>query len=139
MSDNSLWGDLSDLALERTPFLVLQEQASFLQKATNEILAGRAHRAMTGVDRTGGGARTVNASLQVVAPALHNYFVEILEMSYDASLLYPVRVKDALSGQTRQVFSEIELKELLSEILTSDRVRTILANLITESQFSQRA
>lgn len=133
MSDNSLWGDLSDLALERTPFLVLQEQASFLQKATNEILVGKTRRAMTGVDRT------VNASLQVVAPALQHYYVEILEMYYDASLLYPVRVKDAFSGQTRQVFSEDELKELLRDILTSDRVRTILANLITESQFSQRA
>lgn len=139
MSDNSLWGDLSDLALERTPFLVLQEQASFLQKATNEILAGRARREMTGVDRTGGGARTVIASLQVVAPALQHYYVEILEMYYDASLLYPVRVKDAFSGKTRQVFSENELKELLKEILTSDRVRTILANLISESLFSQKA
>ena len=133
MSDNSLWGDLSDLAPERTPFLVLQEQANYLQKATNEILVGRTRRAMTGVDRT------VNASLQVVAPALQHYYVEILEMYYDASLLYPVRVKDAFSGKTRGVFSEDELKELLSEILTSDRVRTILANLISESQFSQRA
>ena len=133
MSDNSLWGDLSDLAPERTPFLVLQEQANLLQKATNEILVGRARREMRG------GARTVNASLQVVAPALQHYYVEILQMSYDASVLYPVRVQDAFSGEPREVFSEDELKELLSEILTSDRVRTILANLITESQFSQKA
>ena len=133
MSDNSLWGDLSDLAPERTPFLVLQEQANLLQGATNEILVGRTRREMKGI------AKTVNASLQIVAPALQQYHFEILEMSYDVSTLYPVRVKDAFSGEPRSAFSEDELKEQLSEILTSAEVRTILANLISESLFSQRA
>ena len=131
MSDNSLWGDLSELAPERTPFLVLQEQAGLLQGATNEVLVGRAHRKMIG--------RTVEASLQVVAPVLQRYYVEILELSYDASMLYPVQVRASLSGGTLDAFSEDELKEFLRAILTSDQVRTILANLISESQFSQKA
>ncbi|MCY3710920.1 MAG: hypothetical protein OXG26_18665 [Caldilineaceae bacterium] len=138
MSDNSLWGDLSDLAPERTPFLVLQEQANYLQGATNEILAGRVRREMTGIAREGG-ARRVHASLQVVAPALQHYYVELLQLSYDASVLYPVHVRDSFSGEALDVFSEDELRELLRGILTSDAVRTILANLISESQFSQKA
>ncbi len=139
MSDNSLWGDLSKLAPERTPFLVLQEQANYLQGATNEILLGRAHREMTGVARIGGGARRVNASLQVVAPALQHYYVELIQLSYDASLLYPVELKNILSDEAIAVCSEDRLKEALKEILASHTVRTILANLISESQFSQKA
>lgn len=138
MSDKSLWGDLSELAPERTPFLVLQEQANYLQGATNEVLIGRARREMRGVARTGG-AREVSASLQVVAPALQHYHLDILELSYDASSLYPVQVKDFLSDIATAVLSEEDLKELLREILTSDHVRTILANLISESQFSQKS
>ena len=131
VSDKSLWGDLSELALERTPFLILQEQADLLQGATNEILAGRVRREMTG--------RTVEAPLYVVAPALQHYHVEILEISYDASIVYPVQVRASLSGETLDVSSEDHLKEVLGEILTSDQVRTILANLISESQYSQKA
>ena len=134
MSDNSLWGDLSDLAPERTPFLILQEQAGLLQGATNEILVGSVRREMTGVV-----SRRVNASLQVVAPALQQYRIEILDLSYEASKLYPVRIRDYLSDEKKVVFSEDELKEALREILTSDQVRTILANLISESQYSPKA
>ena len=131
VSDKSLWGDLSELALERTPFLILQEQADLLQGATNEILAGKAHRQMTG--------RTVKAILYIVAPALQHYHVDILALSYDASIVYPVQVRASLSGETLDVSSENELKELLRDILTSDQVRNILANLISESQYSQKA
>jgi len=132
VSDKSLWGDLSELAPERTPFLLLQEQANYLQGATNEILEGRAQRQMSTV------GKKVNATLDVVAPALQRYYIAILGLTYDASMLYPVDVEDFLSGVVRAASSEDELKKLLREILTSDDVRTILANLIAESQFSQR-
>lgn len=133
MSDNSLWGDLSELAPERTPFLVLQEQANLLQGATNEILVGRANRRLATIPKR------VKASLQVIAPVLRNYYVEILEISYDAGTLYPVHVRDSVSDEAQDVVSEDDLKEALKAILTSEAVRSILANLISESQFTQKA
>lgn len=133
MSEDSLWGDLSDLAPERTPYLVLQEQANLLQRATNEILVGRVRREMKGI------AKRVTAALQIVAPALQRYYVELLEISYDASILYPVQVRDYYSDNVHHVTSEQELREVLKAILTSEAVRTILANMISESQFSQKA
>ncbi len=132
MSENSLWGDLSDLTPGRTPFIVMQEQASFLKAATDGLLIGRASRELEIV------GDKVRVSMDVVAPALENYFIEILEISYDASRLYPVRVRSSISRISRLVSSESELKEVLSEILTSDEVRTVIGNLISESQFSRR-
>ena len=130
VSDNSLWGDLSSLAPERTPSLVLGEQASLLQGATNEILLGRTHR---NVLRAGS---LVVVALQVIAPALQQYSVEILQLSYKASMPYPVSVRDVFSDSDGTAESEHELRDMLRQILTSDEVRTILASLIAESQLS---
>lgn len=128
MLDNSLWGDLSELSPERTPSLILQEQANFLRGATRDLLIGNVRRHISGT------GSTISASLRIVAPALQNYSLEILELSYDASMLYPVRIRNLFSDNPGMASSEDELKEELGKILTSDQVRTVIANLIAESQ-----
>ena len=128
MSENSLWGDLSKLSPERTPSLILQEQANLLRGATSDLLLGRVHRQVLG------SGRTISTSLRVVAPVLQNYSLEILELSYDTSMLYPVSVISNFSDTARIASSEDELRKELGRILTSDQVRTVLTNLIAESQ-----
>lgn len=132
MSDNSLWGDLSRLVPARTPSLVLQEQANLLQNATNEILVGRAKRLITG------DGSYVHAFLEIVAPALRDYSIEILRLTYDASTLYPVSVISRLLDKSEAAVSEEELRDLLREFLTSHEIRTIISSLIAESQLSGR-
>ena len=74
--------------------------------------------------------------MEVVASALQNYSFEILRLSYDASMIYPVTIRDFYSGTVTRVSSEDEFKEELQAILSSNAVRTVLANLISESQLS---
>lgn len=133
MSENSLWGDLSNIVPERTPSHVLEEQATFLQGETNKILRGRTVRT---VEQSGTG---IIASLEVVAPSLNNYSIEVVTLSYTITSVYPVRVRDRISEKLSRASTEDELRGALKKVLTSEAVRSLLASLIAESQYSRKA
>jgi len=130
VSEDSYWGDLSEIVPEESPFLLLQRQADLLKNATSGLLEGKARRRFSSI------GRPIEASMEVVASALQNYSFEILRLSYDASRIYPVVIRDFYSGTVTRVSSEDEFKEELQAILSSKEVRTVLANLISESQLS---
>lgn len=82
MTEN-LWGDFSQVPIERTPVVVLREQAELLSAATGEILNGSVLRASSE------GGSSFGSSLYIVAPALGNYRYYILRILYGPEP-YPV-------------------------------------------------
>lgn len=131
MTEESFWGDLSNLAPQETPFILLQRQADFLRSATLGVLEGRATRRYSSV------GRPVEASLHVIAPALQNYSVEILQVRYDASRIYPISMRDFYSERFYAATSESDFEEKLRTVLTSEQVKSVIGNLIAESQLSR--
>ena len=83
MSPKNLWGKLPDSSDVKPPITILREQATALKSATNGVLLGDV-RALT----AGGNFRAV---LYVVAPALNNYRLEILEIEHPVSF-YPISI-----------------------------------------------
>ena len=82
--------------------------------------------------------RTIFAYMEIVAPALRSYSIEILRLNYTASELYPVSVGSRVSDREGEASTEDELREELREILTSNEVRSIISSLIAESQLSRQ-
>ena len=131
MTEESFWGDFSNLAPQETPYILLQRQADFLRSATSGILEGRARRRYSSV------GRPIEASLHVIAPALQNYSVEILRVSYDASRIYPITMRDFYTERYYTAVNEYDFEEKLKVVLTSDQVKSVIGNLIAESQLSR--
>ncbi len=80
-----LWGEIPEPGKERTPFAILQEQASLLQEKTG-LLLGRVRRVREDSEH-------LCHMLEIVAPKLDNYAFGVVAISYDIDMLYPVRVE----------------------------------------------
>lgn len=128
MTAQNLWGDLGGLDNIRSPAVILQEQAALLGKLTNELLEGKVRRHSNPDDNR------FEILLYVAAPALGPYRIQILELSYSLEKTYPVMFRDSLDAKFLRVDDEVKLLEKLEELLSSERVRRVLATLISESK-----
>lgn len=120
MQSENLWGDLSDLALVRTPKSLLKEQGDYLTKATNGLLIGVVHEEST-VDNFW-------YDLNVKVPTLNNYVYTILSLRHGIEL-YPTNVMSRSLPEAEQCNDEEELKQIISKVLSSNDVRYVLSRL----------
>ena len=126
MSTKSLWGDLTDIEIVRTPKEVLNEQANALTEATKGVLVGSVT------------VREVPPKfiydLDVSVPALNNYTYTILTITHEITL-YPVRVTVAVTTRARfeTCENEEEFVHFLENLLSSKDVRFILSRLLSQA------
>ena len=130
MTEQNLWGDLTEIDIVRTPAMILQEQAALLGQLTNEVLNGLVRRDSLVPENK------FNMALYIVAPALRRYRFKVLELSYRVDEAYPVVVRDSIGGYKVEVHDEAELIEILKALLTSESVKRVISTLISESQMS---
>ena len=130
MTEQNLWGDLTEIDIVRTPAMILQEQAALLGQLTNEVLNGLVRRDSLVPENK------FNMALYIVAPALSRYRFKVLELSYRVDEAYPVVVRDSIGGYKVEVHDEAELIEILKALLTSESVKRVISTLISESQMS---
>jgi hypothetical protein len=71
MTGENLWKIPANTSTERTPYVILSEQAPFLAKMTNELIRAHLKRRVTS-------GNYVSTDLIVVAPALGSYRVTVL-------------------------------------------------------------
>jgi len=128
-SQKSLWGDLSQPEIVRTPFTILKEQAAILSKATNGLLVGDVARSQSP------GQQNVLSILvlRVIAPSLDDYRYSILEVCHDITL-YPLELRDFSGNETysKQCDSEEAFEQALGEILSSPPVRKVISALLSD-------
>jgi hypothetical protein len=128
MSTENLWGTLPDPANVRTPLQILRVQSVALTDMTKGVLQGVIHPRSTYSGHFG-------YSLAILAPALNGYQIVVLGISY-AVQIYPVSVFDEMaaigSGEIKCA-SEEQFIDCLRGILTSSKVRGIIAALLTQS------
>ncbi len=133
MTTKSLWGDIDVGAAPPSPVVILQGQGSKLQEITSGLLTANVERSQSGT--------RFNATLEVVAPYLYNYRLEVLEISYPPEV-FPVTVRDLVSDKTRTsggisyqlCDTEEQFLLLLGEILGASKLLRILAALVSHSQ-----
>jgi hypothetical protein len=128
-SQKSLWGDLSQPEIVRTPFTILKEQAGILSEATSGLLIGDVYRAQIEEPKS-----VVNVLvLRVIAPSLDNYHYSILEVNHDITL-YPLEVRGLVGNGTysKQCGSEEAFEQALGEILSSPAVRKVISALLSD-------
>lgn len=139
MSAKSMWTIPTQPAV-RTPAMIMSEQAQLLASQTNGILQARVLpkaliRLPQAVLRSTSFSRLAGwraFELRVAAPAL-GYEVEVATVFQDQGV-FPVVVHAQLTDQIIDCRTDQEFETALGEVLSSDRVTTMLAALMAESQ-----
>jgi len=126
MTSDNLWGELPNIENISTPISILKKQAVFLGKMTNRILEGK-------IDTGGQSAAGIKADLDIIAPALDNYYITILTISHGIAL-YPVDITDHVNQKALVTVDEKDFIETLKSILGSDKVKQVIASLLINSK-----
>ena len=126
MTVKNLWKIPESTTTERTPYVILSEQAPFLAKMTNELIRAHVKRRVTS-------GIYVSTDLIVVAPALGSYRVTVLNVRHELVTPFPARVRSSVSNTSIEVFSESEFISTIKMILESHEIQQILNSLIRES------
>jgi hypothetical protein len=124
MADD-LWGELPKPSELKSPRVLLEEQATFLGRKTNQFLQARVLPVGNKVNKR------FSYDLEIVVPALDDYFYSVFRVTYDVGL-YPVACEDMAAGRTWTAHSETELLERISETLRSPKVQNVISALLAE-------
>lgn len=126
MTVESIWKIPDNISIERTPYVVLSEQAPLLAKLTNEMVRALVSRRITADN-------SVSISLAIEAPALGSYRVQVLNIRHELISPFPSRVRSSIDGTGEVVDSEHELLTVVKAILESEEMQRMLGSLIRES------
>jgi hypothetical protein len=124
MSIESLWGEIPKADDIKTPIAILREQAAILGDATNNVLVAEVVPNKRG--------STMLAHLYIAAPALDNYRFLVLTVEHELEL-YPLSVEDETSLYDN-CKDETQYKAAVRAILSSDRLRRVIASLLAQSK-----
>ena len=130
MSDNkqgSFWGEISADSAERTPITVLNEQAAAISQLTNLHLKG----VVSSAEAASYQSFDFEASLDVLAPTLNNYRLEIVKIYFPLEF-FPLKLsvphtKNEYELRSLEAF-EPRLKRILQSDGVMERVRKLLAH-----------
>ncbi len=120
----SLWADLSELELVRSPRTVLLEQAQYLTQATKGMLVGTVQ---------GDASRTMNFhyTLDVKVPAINNYSVTVLGVNHDLNF-YPVQLLSNWTKTELMCPDEASFEREIASVLSSREVKGLLSRLLSQ-------
>lgn len=114
----SFWA-LPEAADIRTPLSILREQAAALTEGTRGVLVGMAEAKPIGQE--------LNVTLDVTVPGLNDYRYRIL--SYRQPIeMYPGQIV-VVDSEWHEIADEQSFVAEVKSVLSSDRVKTILASL----------
>ncbi|MEM9543420.1 MAG: hypothetical protein AAGA60_28495 [Cyanobacteria bacterium P01_E01_bin.42] len=133
----SLWGEIPTSENLRTPYTILQEQASILSESTQGLLLGEVvpmpytNRPYLSLSPN---QRQFYGVLRIKVPSLTNYTYSLLEVEYPIQT-YPIFVRN-LAGEDDKYECEDEegFKAAVKDILSSDEVRQVIAILLSQIQ-----
>ncbi len=126
MPSEDLWGDLPAASSVRLPSTILAEQASLLGSKTRNVLEGR-----VSVIRS---EDCLTHDLDIVVPALDNYVYTIASVRHGIEL-YPLTMTDVANGGYEIACADEEsFVERLRHVLTSEKVRRVIASLQAQAE-----
>ncbi|NEO88211.1 MAG: hypothetical protein F6J87_28730 [Spirulina sp. SIO3F2] len=122
----SLWGEIpAPEDLPDLPKTILREQAEILTEVTGGALIGE-------VSQRNQSSQTFSAALSIQVPSLDNYIFNVVSIAYPIHL-YPVTIQDQTGESQGHVCHTVEeYKEQLGLILSSERVKSVIAALLSQ-------
>ena len=124
----NLWGDLPIEEAIRTPYVILKEQASILNGATNGLLIGRVSKENSRYSSRD----DFSILLEITVPSMDNYSVSIVRIEYPITI-YPSRIYNlVIDTNSLECNTEEDLDRKLGEILSSSEVKRIISGLLSE-------
>lgn len=139
-----LWGDFPKTDTIQTPYTILKEQASLLDKKTNGLLIGEVKLSQSVEFETSLKVmfseenqqnQSLVAFLRIQAPSLNNYTYSVVRVQYPMPQLYPVSVKSlAVEDFQRECSSKEEFEQTLGAILSSNEVKRVILALLAQIQ-----
>jgi hypothetical protein len=129
MSDEEdFWPSDLGVATEVTPVTILKEQAARLGQRTKNFVEAKVF--------TVAKSQGFHHSLYLFVPTLSNYRFELLSV-YHLPSIYPIKIFDMTDDKQTEVSNLEEFKRKLREILSSDRVKRVVNNLMTYATTTQ--
>lgn len=142
-----LWPEIDvDQINERSPHLILKQQAEILTEKTSGIVEARVVSFDTEVVHADEKFMKIKGAeeyrffyvFNIVAPILGNYSQSLFVIAYPMEF-YPCIIADlfgtfATKGQSSTVVNEQGLMEILRQIFASERTQRILQSLISQSK-----
>ena len=134
-SKPDLWGDI-DLAADRTPVVILREQAALLGKKTKNVVEAKVTTAVSG--------KSVHHSFNLVVPAMDGYTYELFSIRHGVEAYYPVTVDEVntfgaivstqlgLGPIKRELADEAQFTAWLQEQLSSPKTKKIVGTLFSQ-------
>ena len=125
MTEKSMWGDLSNIAITRTPKTILQEQGNILGSSTKFVLRADVEQTVSSWEPS-----SIIASLSVYTPRLKGYVQNIVTVEHPIQF-YPLAMTDRVNAKSYTCTNEEEFVYTLEKILTSGKVREVLSALLS--------
>ncbi len=127
MAKVDLWGEGPTPTKVTTPYTILREQAQILSKKTGDLLQG----SVVGIPVAS--KEKFAYELRVVAPVLNGYTFTVLDVMYGPAP-FPVQIKAAWEDMYTICLEEDEFTLAVGGVLSSERMKEVLANLLSQSQ-----
>lgn len=123
MASKSLWADLTQVGIDRTPRTILMEQAQYLTESTRGKLVGSVGEGRSSDE-------TFTFSLNVRVPSLNEYLVNILTIEHGIDL-YPVRLGASRPPTNVTCSDEADFERKVGSVLSSPEVAALLSRLLS--------
>lgn len=124
-----LWPDsIEVIQREATPVMILKEQASLLgEKTQNMVLA----EVRSKIEQT---SNYFVDDFYLVAPLLGNYRFQLFRIRRQLEHLYPVQIKSEALGLDKDIESEDQFTNVLSDVFSHERTINIIASMLAQSE-----
>jgi hypothetical protein len=87
---------------------------------------------LEGYVSTSKSGQSLTHTLAIIAPALNQYIFLVLTVNHRLEV-YPATVRNEMAGEDREVQNEEQLTAAVREILSSERVKSVVAGLLSQS------
>ncbi len=134
----SLWANNILSKKIDTPFAILKQQAKYLSELTKGVLVGEITNFKTDFI-TGFSLKPkpfMVLHLSIDAPFLNNYKTIIMEIKQEPAVIYPLEITNLLEERIKpiKIDNEHEFKQVIGNILSSEKVSNLIANLYAQSE-----
>ena len=124
MTERSMWGDLQNIELVKTPISYLREQSDILSEQTAYKLYGTVRPLSTTGD-------DISYIFVIRAPQL-KYEFSVVRISYKLNDFYPVGLLDYLNSRASECKDEEEFLSKLKSILSNPNLIKRIQSLLSQ-------
>ncbi len=131
MSSTNLWPSFVNIAKIKTPKIIVEEQANFLEKSSSNYI-----KAEVVTSNHDSGANKVAHVLKITAPKLDYYVASVVTVEHDIIKYYPVTITSRIKPMATiyTAHSDEEMLETLKKIFMEKETIETIESLLIQSK-----